>query len=49
MGDPNEPELFMHNYYQAVSQYLLKTHRNSKALISTSPWGAANASIWGIC
>ena len=47
MGDSNEPELFMHNYYEAVAQYLLSTHRNSKALISTSPWGRTNASIGG--
>ena len=47
MGDSIEPELFMHNYYEGVAQYLLATHHNSKALISSSPWGRTNASIGG--
>ena len=41
MGDSNEPELFMQNYYEAVSQYTLTTHnRISKPLISQAEWSA---------
>ena len=49
MGDSNEPELFMQNYYEAINQYALKTHaRVTKGLTATAEWfsaAKANASI----
>ena len=39
MGDSNEPELFMQNYYEAVSQHTLATHKGiSVGLLSQAEW-----------
>ena len=49
MGDSNEPELFMQNYYEAIRQYTRTTHaRITKGLTATAEWfsaSKANASI----
>ena len=49
MRDSNEPEVFMHNYYHAISQYTHKTHhRHSKPLMSSAPWMGARKANAGM-
>ena len=39
MGDSNEPEAFMHNYYKAVRKYTENTYtRHSKPPTATAGW-----------
>ena len=39
MGDSNEPEAFMQNYNEAVTAYLMSTHREvGRPLTAFAPW-----------